>query len=205
VLPWPAPGDALPGMGPADLYLVPEGWPNALAPGLAAAMRCVVYAQNWIHLLSVLPSGVRWPDLPVSFLAVSQPVAWFIREVLHLPVAGVVRPSLDRSLYAPGDKSGKTLRIAWLPRKNKALGEQIRAIAEASRAAEKGVPPLEWLALHRLSAIWYNTARPPLIRGRGGMKMTVRTYPQTFAAVRRSAAASVFSHVNSGSSRPKAP
>ena len=23
------------GMGPGDVYLVPEGWPNALAPGLA--------------------------------------------------------------------------------------------------------------------------------------------------------------------------
>ena len=28
------------GLTPDDVYVVPEGWPNALAPGLAAGARC---------------------------------------------------------------------------------------------------------------------------------------------------------------------
>ena len=161
VLPLPTSGNGagtpFPGMGPEDAYVVPEGWPNALAPGLKASMRCLVYVQNWAYLLPALPENVRWASLPVSFLAVSQPVAWFLKDVLHLPVAGIVRPALDRERYIPGDKSGKTIRIAWMPRKNKALGEQIRGIAEAALFSAQGagnetLPPLEWLPLHRMSA-----------------------------------------------------
>ena len=39
---------------PGDLWLVPEGWVNALAPGLEAKARCLVYCQNWAYLFSAL-------------------------------------------------------------------------------------------------------------------------------------------------------
>lgn len=133
-----------------DVYVTPEGWPNALAPGFAAGCRCLVYVQNWAYMLSGLPAGVHWSRLPVRFLAVSHPVAWFVQTLAKLPVMGVIRPALDVERFKPGNKAGKTLRIAWMPRKNKALAEQIRAIAEAALAGE-AAPPLEWVELHRMS------------------------------------------------------
>ena len=137
-------------LSPEDIYIVPEGWPNALAPGLAAGCHCIVYVQNWAFLHSGLPHGVRWQQLPVKFIAVSQPVSWFLQEIAHLQVEGVVRPSLDGKLFAPSGKSGKTLRIAWMPRKNKALAEQIKTVTEVALGG-KNHPPLEWVEIHRMS------------------------------------------------------
>ena len=109
-----------------DVWLVPEGWPNALAPGLRAGAKCVVYVQNWAYLFSSLPQGVSWHDLSVSFLAVSRPVAWFIEKALGR-LSLVVRPGIDRSLFRPPErKPDGPLRVAFMPRKNKALAELIR-------------------------------------------------------------------------------
>ena len=72
-LPWVRAGKAP--MQGGDVYLVPEGWPNALVFGLRAGCRTLVYCQNWSYLFHGLEQGVRWRDLPVDFLAVSDPVA----------------------------------------------------------------------------------------------------------------------------------
>ena len=117
---------------PGDLWVVPEGWVNALAPGLKAGSRCLVYCQNWAYLLSSLPGGVSWRKLPVDFASVSDPVARFTaattgRALEDIPI---LRPGIDASLFrAPERKPdlalGGRVRIAWMPRKNKALGKQI--------------------------------------------------------------------------------
>ncbi len=121
----------------ADLWIVPEGWGNALTPGLRAKARCVVYVQNWAFLFSSLPEGVAWHDLPVSFLAVSQPVAWFIKTALGQD-APILRPALDLNLFSPAPAArppaAKGLRIAWMPRKNKASALQVQQITAARRA-----------------------------------------------------------------------
>ena len=77
-------------LGGEDLWLAPEGWVNALAPGLKAGARCLVYCQNWAYLFSALPAEVDWRMLKVSFLAVSQPVAWFIEKTTgaRCPICG---------------------------------------------------------------------------------------------------------------------
>ena len=114
-----------------DLYLVPEGWVNALAPGLAAGASCYVYCQNWAYLFSGMPEGVSWDKLPVKFLAVSQPVSDFIQSALDRP-AQVLRPGIDLRLFSPGpEKPQGPLRIAYMPRKNKALAEQIKEFCRA--------------------------------------------------------------------------
>ncbi|MCA1943831.1 MAG: glycosyltransferase family 1 protein [Desulfovibrio sp.] len=124
-LPW---DQALP--APQDLWLVPEGWPNALAPGLHAGARCVVWVQNHGMLFSSLPEGVSWDRLPVHFLAISAPVARFIKDVLGQE-APILRPAVDGTVFFPSDAprqgTAGELRIAWMPRKNKALGQQIQA------------------------------------------------------------------------------
>ncbi len=134
-----------------DCCLVPEGWPNALAPAFKARARALVYVQNWAYLLSGLPAGVAWQRLPVSFLAVSQPVAWFVEELLGLPLAGTLRPAVDTHTFCPGVKPQDRLRVAWMPRKNKALGEQARQIAEALLFPRPLPVPLEWVELHRMT------------------------------------------------------
>ena len=120
---------------PEDVWLAPEGWPNALAPGLSAQARCLLYCQNWAYLFSALPPGLHLSALPLGFLAVSEPVAWFMAQSLPglsgtLP--DILRPGIDLALFrAPQEKPDGPLRVAFMPRKNKALAQQVRAIFES--------------------------------------------------------------------------
>ena len=132
---------------PTDLWLVPEGWSNALAPGLRAKARCLVYVQNWAFLFSSLPDGVAWRDLDASFLAVSDPVAWFVKSALGQD-APVLRPALDLNLFKAEPEArppaSKGLRIAWMPRKNKASALQVQQII----AAREALPvPVTWVEI----------------------------------------------------------
>ncbi len=116
-------------LNPRDTWVVPEGWVNALAPGLSAGARCLVYVQNWAYLFSGLPAGVRWSGLPVSFLAVSRPVAWFMEQAIGVR-APILRPGVDLEVFRPRPKPA-TLTVAWMPRKNRAQAEEVRAVLEA--------------------------------------------------------------------------
>lgn len=135
----PAVGLAETGLTPDDVYLVPEGWPNALAPGLAAGARCVVYCQNWAYLWNGLPDGVGWDQLPVTFLAVSDPVARFIAQATGT-LPPVLRPAIDPArFYPPAAKPALgPVRVGYMPRKNKALAAMVRRMAEA-RTARTGI------------------------------------------------------------------
>lgn len=135
-------------LGPGDLWLVPEGWVNALAPGLEAKARCLVYCQNWAYLFSALPEGVQWSRLPVEFLAVSDPVAWFMEQALGRRPA-VLRPGIDLARFRPpaAKPQGKP-RVAFMPRKNKALAQQIRAVF----GSRNGPGRLDWRAIDGLDA-----------------------------------------------------
>lgn len=139
-------------LDPSDTWLVPEGWVNALAPGLNAGARTLLYVQNWAYLFSALPPGVGWDQLDVEFLAVSDPVAWYIRESVGRQ-APVLRPGIDLSLFSPpveplaGPSPGAPVRVAYMPRKNKAWAAQIRAVVEARAARTPGAPPIEWIEI----------------------------------------------------------
>ncbi|ACU88239.1 conserved hypothetical protein [Desulfomicrobium baculatum DSM 4028] len=143
-LPWVRAGEAA--MKAGDTYVVPEGWPNALVLGLKRGCRTIVYCQNWSYLFHGLEPGIHWRDLPVEFLAVSDPVAWHMEQVLGKQPP-IIRPALDTRLFhPPASKPGGTLRIGFMPRKNKALAEQIRRIFE-ERNPRAGV---EWIPIHGL-------------------------------------------------------
>ncbi|MBF0480264.1 MAG: glycosyltransferase family 1 protein [Desulfovibrionaceae bacterium] len=145
-------GQARPEAG--DVWLVPEGWPTALAPGLASKARVVVYCQNWAYLLANLPEALVRHTAAVSWLAVSHPVAWLMEYALGVS-APVLRPGVDLGLFRPpagglpGGKplgaSGDTLTVAYMPRKNKALAGQIREIFSA-RARARGTYA-DWLEI----------------------------------------------------------
>ncbi|UZP66368.1 glycosyltransferase family 1 protein [Desulfovibrio mangrovi] len=137
---------------PDDLWLVPEGWVNALMPGLQAKARNVVYVQNWSYLLSALPEGVHWPQLDVSFLNVSEPVAWFTQQVTGRQ-GPILRPGINTALFHPASDapaSASVPVIAWMPRKNKALAVRIRETFEARRAL-LGKQPARWVEIHGMS------------------------------------------------------
>ncbi|WP_029459733.1 glycosyltransferase family 4 protein [Solidesulfovibrio alcoholivorans] len=137
------------GMTPDDVYLVPEGWPNALAPGFAAGARCVVYCQNWAYLFNGLPEGVGWDRLPVSFVAVSDPVARHIELALGT-LPPVLRPGIDPARFHPpaSKPAPDPVRVGFMPRKNKALATMIRNVV-AARAPRTGLA-LEWVAIDGL-------------------------------------------------------
>ncbi len=129
-----------------DILLVPEGWVNAVSLGVQAGCRVFVYCQNWAYLFHGLPPAVRWQDLPVSWLAVSDPVAWYMEQVLRKkPV--VIRPAIDTEMFYPSSSlPEKPIRVAFMPRKNKALAEQImRIFAERNPKLS-----LEWVAIDKL-------------------------------------------------------
>ena len=136
-------------LGPEDIWMVPEGWPNALLPGLRAGARCLVYVQNWAYLLGNLPPHASWTALPARFLAVSRPVAWFVEQVTGQNPE-LLRPGIDTALFHPeagleqdpGRPVTGRLRVAWMPRKNKALARQIREIVTA-----RGLDA-EWREIH---------------------------------------------------------
>ncbi len=134
-------------LGPGDLWIVPEGRPTALMQGLRAGARCVVYVQNWAYLLGNLPE--IWKSLPVRYLAVSRPVAWFIAQSTGRK-ADLLRPGIDTELFrplperlaAPQSPVSGRLRAAWMPRKNKAQARQIRDLLAARNEN------LEWVEIH---------------------------------------------------------
>jgi hypothetical protein len=152
VLPW----DAVSGrrgvsaLGETDLLFIAEGWPNMMAPALAAGARTVVYAQNWAYVFSALPQGASWRELPAVFLAVSHPVARFVEDMAGLALAGIVRPAIDGSRFRPEPRdAAKTVRVAWMPRKNRALAEQIMQIAGA--LDKGGKPRTEWVEIRNMT------------------------------------------------------
>ncbi|MEA4855829.1 MAG: glycosyltransferase family 1 protein [Solidesulfovibrio sp.] len=138
------------GLAADDTYLVPEGWPNALAPGLAAGARCVVYCQNWAYLFHGLPGGVGWDRLPVSFLAVSDPVARYIELALGTRPP-VLRPAIDPARFfpPPAKPAPGPVRVGFMPRKNKALAAMVRDVVTA-RSSRTGLA-LDWIAIDGLS------------------------------------------------------
>ncbi len=136
------------------IWLVPEGWPNALAPGFQAGSRCFVYVQNWAFMLSALPHDTNWNQLPVQFLAVSDPVAWYI-ELVTGKDADILRPGIDLELFHPSSdivqNPGKavkgTVRVAWMPRKNKGMARQIRQTVEGMMAVRGINTKISWIEI----------------------------------------------------------
>ena len=142
---------------PQDIWLAPEGWPALLMPGLRAQARTTIYVQNWAYLLGSLPPDLDPARLPVRFIAVSQPVAWHA-ELYTGRECDILRPGIDLQRFHPaaapgaadadGLAPGATLRIAWMPRKNKALALQIQEMFQAGQHRNGGGRPVEWLAIH---------------------------------------------------------
>ena len=144
-------------LGQDTVWLVPEGWPNALAPGLTEGARCVVYVQNWAFMLGVLPAGIRWDQIPVDFLSVSDPVRWVVREQTGRDSL-VLRPAIDTQLFSlPGpltEDDGAPLppwepvRVAWMPRKNKTFGQMVRQSVQERMGRLYPDITLEWVEIH---------------------------------------------------------
>lgn len=139
-------------LGEEDRWIVPEGWPALLAPGLQAGCRCAVYVQNWAFVHGILPENVAWQDLKLRMFAVSRPVALFLKETEGVQ-SPIVRPALDPEVFSPAPDRGRDpardVRIAWMPRKNRHLALQIRQIFEAL-ARQAGQKPPVWVPIENL-------------------------------------------------------
>lgn len=131
---------------PQDFWIVSEGWPNALSIGLKSSASSWVYCQNWAYLFHGLPPGLLWRDLPVRFIAVSDPVACFIHHVTGQNPP-IIRPSINTTQFHPGSyRPNKTIRIAFMPRKNKDLVQQIQNVWRSRNQALEGL--VEWIPIH---------------------------------------------------------
>lgn len=133
-------------LAPEDILIVPEGWPNALSFAFSAGCRALIYCQNWAYLFQGLEPGVHWHDLPVGFLAVSDPVAWHMAQVLGQRPS-IIRPTINQKIFFPPDtKPSGPWRIGFMPRKNKALSEQIFRIFEERNPGLV----VDWVPIHGL-------------------------------------------------------
>ncbi|MFP4084674.1 MAG: glycosyltransferase family 1 protein [Desulfonatronovibrio sp.] len=131
-----------------DVFLVPEGWPNVLSQGINSGARCMIYCQNWAYLFSGLPEGVSWQDLPVEFLAVSDPVRVFIEKSLGKSSL-IIRPFIDKEIfYPPARKPCRPVNIAYMPRKNRGLYKQIRQVFESRN---RSMNEINWVCIEGLS------------------------------------------------------
>lgn len=138
-----------------DRWIVPEGWPAFLAPGLKAQCACAVYVQNWAFLHGLLPGNTKWRDLPLKMFSVSQPVSIFIKDTTGFN-APIIRPAIDQAIFHPGEKSIPAsmgeIKIAWMPRKNKHLGHQIRKFFEAALLQAGNSLP-QWITIEHLKPV----------------------------------------------------
>ncbi|MDR2605624.1 MAG: glycosyltransferase family 1 protein [Desulfovibrio sp.] len=137
-------------LSPSDLWCAPESWPSGLHAGTASGARVLVYVQSWIFMLKPLPGGVPWSRLPFSYIAVSRPVTEFLRRVHGISCRDVLPPAVDDVFFRDPERPGDRVRIAWMPRKNRALGESIRHIAGHMLAREASAPRVEWVEAHGL-------------------------------------------------------
>lgn len=136
-----------------DVWVIPEGWPMALIPGLQAQSRCVVYVQNWAYLHGKLPDNSSWEQLPVTIISVSSPVAFFVKETTGIN-SHILRPGINLNLFSsPTHKPFKfykrPIRIAWMPRKNKALAHQIQQTLKAKLSVSNPSIMIEWVEIHK--------------------------------------------------------
>ncbi len=141
------------------VWIIPEGWPNALVLGLRSGARCIVYMQSWSFAMRTLPPGVHWQQLPVDFLYVSEPTRHCLRELTGKD-GPILRPCVHTELFYPPALAPAAahfdgpLRIAWMPRKNKGLGLQI-VDAFTQRNTHLPQPwcaqkPVQWMEIHKV-------------------------------------------------------
>lgn len=139
---------------PEDRLVIPEGWPNALAPGLSAKCSCCLFVQNWSYLHGHLPQGIYWFNLPVKMLAISYPVAFFIKKTTGL-TAAIIGPALDPNVFHANqdnnfcENGNEKIRIAWMPRKNKGLARQVFDILK-SMLSMRGIPLPDLIEINNL-------------------------------------------------------
>ncbi len=145
-------------LGADYVWLVPDGWTNALVLGVQAGARCVMYMQNWSYGLRTLPENVLWQQLPVDFVYVSEPVRHCLQTITGKD-GPILRPVIDGSMFFPSEVNRPKdlsapvegiVRIAWMPRKNKIMGEQIKDALNQRMAWLYPDKKVQWVELHRV-------------------------------------------------------
>ncbi len=140
------------------VWLVPDGWTNALILGIQAGARCVMYMQSWCYGLRTLPDNVLWHQLPVDFVYVSEPVRYCLQSITGKD-GPILRPTIDGTLFQPSSANTPEdaqaaitdiVRIAWMPRKNKIMGEQIKDALSQRMAWLYPHKKVQWVELHRI-------------------------------------------------------
>ncbi len=143
-------------LSPEHVWIVPDGWTNALVVGIKAGARCIMYIQNWAFSLRTLPENVFWQNLPVEFMYVSEPVRNFVREITGKD-GPIVRPGIDLNLFytLPKNPLGERtknnpIRIAWMPRKNKVFGELVNDALQQRMSRLYPHIPIQFVPIQRV-------------------------------------------------------
>ncbi len=135
-------------LSPKDVWLVPEAWPQLLLPGLQAKARTIIYVQNWAFLhmgIDERQDLIDYASLPIEFVTVSQPVELYTKLTTGKD-SHILRPGINLENFYPPKNSRKNdkIRIAYMPRKNKALARNIQNIVKSRFRNE----PIEFVEIH---------------------------------------------------------
>ncbi len=143
-------------LGPEYLWIVPEGWINALLLGLKAKAHCVVYMQAWSFGLCAIPGETRWDQLDVDFLYVSDPVRLCLQSITGKQ-GHILRPGIDENLFFPPELEHQEvaiknpIRIAWMPRKNKVFSDLIQHALNDRLARLNPHITVQWVRIQHLA------------------------------------------------------
>lgn len=109
-----------------DVLVIPEGHTDVMTAMSGAVCERVVIALNWANIYRDLPVGTDWCDHGIRHvIAGSQYERDFIFRCMGLDSA-VLASGTDLDLFR--DRGGKTLQIAYMPRKNAEMFHLIACI-----------------------------------------------------------------------------
>ncbi len=143
-------------LGPGYVWIVPEGWVNALVKGLKSKAHCIVYMQAWSFGLTALPGETRWDQLELDFLYVSDPVRLCLQSITGKD-GYILRPGIDRALFyppelkAPDEGVKRPIRIAWMPRKNKIFSHLVQHAIHDRLARLNPNITVQWVEIQNFS------------------------------------------------------
>lgn len=133
-----------------DFFCIPESWPNSLAMATKVQARSLVYCQNWVYLLGLLPENVQWKDLPLTFFSVSSPVSWFMKKVLGVAANDIISPVVTSHFFCSANRPSTHIKVAWMPRKNRGLGIQVQQVVQECLAQKTTSPRVEWVTINNM-------------------------------------------------------
>lgn len=127
-----------------DILVIPEPWSAYIRQAGASPARSLVFCQNHFNLFFGLGDARSYSDYGIDgVFCCSQVISTFLKEIIGVSEAPVVRNAIDHTMFKPGPKRRQ---IALMPRKMKFEANFLRGLFRARHPRYRDVP---WVAIER--------------------------------------------------------